>query len=625
MAERRRFSDPFPPFGLPRRPPGAAEPVPVENIWDTLIRLGGYLRPDTLKLGAVGFLVIAANLTTLLGPWLQSQAIDQGILPGNLLRLGHLVLVMVGIYTLGVAFTWLHTWLMIGISQRTIRDLRQDLFVHLQTLPLRFFDRQPHGELMSRLTNDLDTVSNTLTQSFTQLVSSGVSVVGVTLVMVLLNWRMALVTLMTIPTMALLTQWIASHTRTGFRDQQKYLGQLNGMIEETITGQRVVQAYRGQGRAIAAFEAANAALLQAALKAQIFTGLMGPTMNLIQNIGLAVVAGAGGYMALRGWASVGEIAAFVNYSRQFGRPLREMADLYNTIQAAIAGAERVFEILDEEPEKADPAGAIELDKVQGNVVFEQVSFGYVPGVPVLQDISLQAAPGQTIALVGPTGAGKTTIVNLLSRFYDLETGHIRIDGHDLGQVTRDSLRPALGIVLQDTFLFAETVRENIRYGRLDATDEEVEWAARLANADSFIHRLPQGYDTMLSETGGNLSQGQRQLLAIARAVLANPSILILDEATSSVDSRTELHLQEALLQLMRGRTSFVIAHRLSTIRQADQILVLDGGRIVERGTHAELLAHRGLYYKLFTTLFAWHPSATTPDGHYSEGGNIDAP
>jgi ATP-binding cassette subfamily B protein len=354
---------------------------------------------------------------------------------------------------------------------------------------------------------------------------------------------------------------------------------------------------------IAEFEMANRDLRQAATRAQIFAGFMGPVMNAVNNIGLAIVVGAGSLMALRGWVTVGAIASFISYSRQFGRPLNEIANLYNTIQSAIAGAERVFQIIDEVPELVDAPDATPLAEIKGEVVFNEVSFAYDEDVPVLKQVSLHAKPGQIVALVGPTGAGKTTIVNLLTRFYDIDSGQILIDGHDIRQVKKDDLRRQLGIVLQDTFLFTGTLMENIRYGRLDASDDEVMAAARLANADQFIHRLPQGYQTRLSERGSNLSQGQRQLLAIARAILANPSILILDEATSSVDTRTEKQIQEAMLNLMAGRTSFVIAHRLSTIRDADQILVINYGEIVERGSHKGLLAQEGFYYQLYTSQF----------------------
>ena len=378
---------------------------------------------------------------------------------------------------------------------------------------------------------------------------------------------------------------------------------MNGFIDETITWQRVVKAYVREQAAINTFDVSNRKLQRAATKAEIFSGFMGPMMNLINNLGFAIIAGSGGWMVLRGLATVGNIASFINYAREFGRPLNEIAQLYAQIQGAIAGAERVFEILDEVPELADAPDAWPLEQVMGDVVFEDVCFGYEPGVPVLKQVDFHADPGRTIALVGPTGAGKTTIVNLLTRFYDINSGQITVDGKDIRQVKKADLRRQLGIVLQDTFLFSESVMENIRYGRLDATDEEVLAAARLANADQFIHRLPQGYQTELSERGSNLSQGQRQLLAIARAVLADPGILILDEETSSVDTRTEKNIQEAMLRLMEGRTSLVIAHRLSTIREADQILVINGGRIIERGTHDELLAQRGFYHHLYMSQF----------------------
>jgi len=378
---------------------------------------------------------------------------------------------------------------------------------------------------------------------------------------------------------------------------------MNGIIEETVTGQRVVQAYVRERAAAQTFEEANRRLQRASTGAEIFSGVFGPMTNFVNNVSQAVVAGVGGWMALQGMATVGTIASFVNYARQFTRPLRQIASLYNTIQSALAGAERVFEILDEVPELTDAPDAQPLEEIRGDVTFDDVCFGYEKGVPVLKHVSLHAEPGQIVALVGPTGAGKTTIVNLLTRFYDIDSGSIGVDEMDIRQAKKDDLRRKLGIVLQDTFLCSDTVMENIRYGRLDAIDEEVIAAARLANADQFIHRLPQGYDTPLSERGSNLSQGQRQLLAIARAVLADPDILVLDEATSSVDTRTEKNIQEAMLRLMEGRTSFVIAHRLSTIREADKILVINEGEIIERGTHRELLAKRGFYHNLYMSQF----------------------
>jgi len=442
-----------------------------------------------------------------------------------------------------------------------------------------------------------------LSDSVTQLLSGVLSIVGVAVAMLLLNWRLALISVGSTVLLTLgATRWIAPRTREGFRGQQAILGELNGLIEETVTGQRVVKASRRERSVIAQFDAANGRLRAAASRAQIFAGFMGPLMNFLSNLSLAIVAAAGGWLAVIGLASVGAIAAFINYTGQFARPLNNIANLYNTIQAAVAGAERVFETLDE-PVEVDAPAAASIEVLRGDVVFEDVSFSYQPETPVLTHVSLHAARGQVVALVGPTGAGKTTIVNLLTRFYEIDRGRILIDGRDIRQFKKEELRRQLGIVLQDTFLFAGTVLDNIRYGRLDASDEEVIAAARLANADQFIHRLSQSYATPLSERAGNLSQGQRQLLAIARAILANPGILILDEATSSVDTRTEQHLQEAMRRLMAGRTSFVIAHRLSTVRDADQILVINLGEIVELGTHAELLQREGFYGRLYAGQF----------------------
>lgn len=597
-------SAPLPPLRPGRGPMGFMGPQErAQNRRGTLARLWGYLGGQGWTLVVVAVLVAFSTGLDLMGPYLMGRAIDVFIAQNDLPGLARLVLLMVGVYLASSGISYLHAYLMAAVAQRTVRDLRADLFERLQELPLRYFDQHPHGELMSRLTNDIENVSNVLNESVTQLISSVLSILGVAAVMFWINVRLALISLVILPLMAVITRWVAQRTRIGFRRQQEQIGAINGLIEETVTGQRVVKAYGQEPALIAQFEAINAKLRTASTRAQIFGGLMGPLTNFVNNVGFAIVAGTGGWMAVRGLASVGTIAAFVSYARQFTMPLNQIATLYNTIQSAIAGAERVFEVIDETSEIEDHPQAQVLQPIQGKVIFDQVCFGYEKEVPVLKNVSLHAKRGETIALVGPTGAGKTTIVNLLTRFYDIERGSISIDGKDIRQVRKDELRRALGIVLQDTFLFAESVLENIRYGRLAASDEEVMAAARLANADQFIHRLPHGYQTQLSERGSNLSQGQRQLLAIARAILADPSILILDEATSSVDTRTEKNIQEAMLRLMAGRTSFVIAHRLSTIRQADAILVIDQGEIIERGTHAHLLAQKGFYHQMYVSQF----------------------
>lgn len=575
----------------------------AEDVQGTLVRLWGYLRRRTWTLVGTALLVALTSGLDLLGPYLMGKAIDVYIVGGDLPGLARLLGLMIVAYTVSSAGTWLQTVIMAEMAQRVVQDLRDDLFARLQTLSLRFFDQHAHGDLMSRLTNDLENVNNVLSSSATQLLSSVLSLVGVVVIMLAINVPLALVTLLILPLTAALTRLIARRTRLGFREQQESLGELNGIIEETVSGQRVVKAYVREREAIAEFDGANRALQRAATRAQIFSGFTGPLMNMVNNTGLAIVAGTGGWLAVQGLATVGTIAAFVSYARRFARPLNHVARLFTSIQSALAGAERVFETLDEVPELADAPNARSLDHIEGRVTFEDVCFGYEPGVPVLKHVSLHAEPGQMVALVGPTGAGKTTIVNLLTRFYDIDSGAIRIDGVDIHDVKKADLRRRLGLVLQDNFLFADAVMENVRYGRLDASDEEVIAAAKLANADQFIHRLPQGYQTKLSERGGNLSHGQRQLLAIVRAVLADPDVLILDEATSNVDTRTEKHLQEALMRLMEGRTSFVIAHRLSTIRDADQVLVIRDGEVIERGTHESLLEERGFYHHLYTSQF----------------------
>jgi ATP-binding cassette subfamily B multidrug efflux pump len=484
-----------------------------------------------------------------------------------------------------------------------LKQIRRDLFGHLQTLPLSFFDRNPAGELMSRLTNDIDAINQAVSQNVTSLVASVLSMVGILIAMFLLDWRLALVSLLVVPIMLWFTEFVARYTRKGFEQLQKHLGELNGVMEETISGQKVVKAFRRNESVIATFRQRNQEVYRAGIYANTYALLLMPLTTVLGNFFVIVLAGLGGWLALQGFVSVGIIATFINYGQNFTNPLRQLANLYNTIQAALAGAERVFEILDTSPEVRDVPDPLPLESIHGDVRFQHVNFEYRPGTPVIKDMSLEAKAGEIVALVGPTGAGKTTIINLLTRFYEINGGKISIDGKDIRQIKKTDLRRKLGLVLQDTFLFSNSVMENIRYGRLDATDEECIRAAKMADADHFIRQLPQGYQTMLSERASNLSQGQRQLLAIARAILANPAILILDEATSSVDTRTEAHIQKALLRLMEGRTSFVIAHRLSTIRDANNVIVINNGEIVEQGTHQQLLDRRGFYHHLYVSQF----------------------
>ena len=574
-----------------------------KNVWQTLGRIWLYLKG--YKIGLIGVLVstIITTVCSLIAPYLLGSAVDDYIIPGDYPGLVRLGIILLAVYAGQSLFTWLQQFIMVKVSMHSVKEMRRDIFSRLQVLPIRFFDSKTHGELMSRTTNDIENVSGTLNQSVTQLISSVLSLIGSVAIMVSLNIWLTLVSMVTIPLVMLFTKFVAGWTRQYFSKQQQHLGELNGFIEETISGQKVVKVYRREQTALERFSEINGTLTGASIRAQIFSGTVGPVMNMLNNISFALMAAVGGWMAFRDWTTVGVVVSFLQYSKQFQRPLNDLANQFNLVQSAIAGAERVFETIDTESEYERHAGQRKLDAVRGEVVFEDVSFSYQEGSPILKNVSLTASPGQMIALVGPTGAGKTTIINLLTRFYEIDSGRITIDGIDIREIDKDSLRSRIGLVLQDAYLFSATVRENIRFGRLDATDEEVEAAARLANAHGFIQKLPQCYDTMLTAGGTNLSQGQRQLLTIARAVLADPAILILDEATSSIDTRTEMHIQTAMRKLMHGRTSFVIAHRLGTIREADQILVINHGSIIERGTHDELLRQKGFYYDLYNSQF----------------------
>jgi ATP-binding cassette subfamily B protein len=547
--------------------------------------------------------VVIYSILGLGGPYLLSVAIDRYIAQKDIPGLVRISGIMLGLYLLNNAFQIIANWRMASISQNALKNLRFDLFVHLQKLPLSFFDKNASGGLMSRLTNDIDAINQAVSQNVTSLVASFLTMFGILVAMLVLNVWLSLVTVVMIPLMVWFTRFVAQYTRKGFRDLQSGLGSLNGVMEESISGQKVISAFRRNDSVVDTFRKENQKVYKAGVYANTYALLLMPLTGILGTLFIIAIAGFGGWLTLRGLATVGMIAAFINYSQHFVQPLRQIATMYNSIQAALAGAERVFEIMDTAPETDSVASLAGVAEIHGSVVFDQVDFSYLPEKPVLKKMSLEARQGEMIALVGPTGAGKTTIINLLTRFYEIDGGKVTIDGIDIRDMPKDGLRSQLGLVLQDTFLFSETVMDNIRYGRLGATDEEVIAAAKMAEADLFIKYLPEGYNTMLSERASNLSQGQRQLLAIARAILANPAILILDEATSSIDTRTEVHIQKAIQQLMKGRTSFVIAHRLSTIKDADQVVVINQGEITERGTHHELLDKKGFYYQLYMSQF----------------------
>ncbi|QMV42818.1 ABC transporter ATP-binding protein [Cohnella cholangitidis] len=581
---------------------GAAAKRPKQKAKDwqaTLKRIWQYLAHRKGRLGLVLLMVMLSSGLTLLGPYLIGRAIDH-YLEGTggepwLLFLGGLA----AVYVLSSVVGWLQNVWMISIAQETVYRMRVDLFGHLHKLPIPFFGKRQRGELMSRMTNDVDNVSSTLNSSAIQIFSSVLILVGTIIVMLILSPLLTLLTFLIVPLMALGMRWITSRTGVLFKERQRNLGDLNGYIEETLSGQRIIKAFSQEDRVIEEFGERNRRIKLSGFWAQAISGFIPKLMNGLNNLGFAVIAGIGGLLAIRGAITIGVIVVFVEYARQFTRPLNDLANQWNTLLSAIAGAERVFEILDEEEEAKDEGEARSLDTIQGVVSFSHVSFSYTDDEPTLKDISFEARPGETIAIIGPTGAGKTSLIQLLSRFYEADSGKITVDGHDILSIRRESLRSHMAFVLQDSFLFEGTIRDNIRYGKLDATDEQVEQAARLANAHSFISRLPGGYDKILQGDGSGISQGQKQLLAIARAILADPAILVLDEATSSIDTVTEIKIQEGLQRLMEGRTSFVIAHRLNTIRRADQILVLKDGKLLERGTHESLLAKQGLYSELY--------------------------
>ncbi|WP_100406332.1 ABC transporter ATP-binding protein [Bacillus solitudinis] len=564
----------------------------------TLKRVWTYLAVYKKPLFFVLFMVIASSFLGLLGPFLIGMAIDDFLVERQVNGLIEVLVGLLIIYILYSASLWLQNVTMIKIAQKTVYTIRTKLFKHLHKLPIPFFDKRQHGELMSRVTNDIENISATLNSSVIQILSSVLTFIGILAVMLWLSPLLTLLTLITVPLMVLGMKWITRRTEVFFKEQQKQVGDVNGFIEETISGQRIVKTFSREQHVIDEFLIKNGRLRRASFWAQTYSGFIPKLMNVLNNLSFTIIAAIGGLMAFNEMISIGVIVIFAEYSRQFTRPLNDLANQFNTLLSAVAGAERVFDILDE-PIENDKKQARALSSIKGNVRFDHVSFSYGEE-QILRDLSFDVSAGETIALVGPTGAGKTTVINLLSRFYEIDEGQILIDEYDMKTLKRENLRQHMAFVLQDSFLFEGTVRENIRYGRLNATDEEVEEAAKFANAHSFVSKLSKGYDTLLLQDGSGISQGQKQLLTIARALLANPAILVLDEATSSVDTVTEIKIQEALLRLMKGRTSFVIAHRLNTIRQADQIFVLVGGKLIERGTHHELLDCKGYYYEMQT-------------------------
>jgi ATP-binding cassette, subfamily B, multidrug efflux pump len=631
----------------PNRWQGGMMGMPVAKPKDfrgAFIRLIGRLGPELPRIAVVISLAVISVATTVLGPRILGNAtniIFEGIIGKNLPAgatlaeveagfrasgqgqladllsgmnvipgvgidfgaLAQILIMLAGIYLVSSAFAWGQAYIMAGVTQRTVYRLRRDVDQKIGRLPLKYFDSHARGDTLSRVTNDIDNIGQTLQQSLTQLITSVLTVIGVLVMMLLISPLLAAISLLAVPVSVAVTIVIAKRSQKQFAAQWANTGTLNGQVEEMHTGHAIVTVFGRQAEALERFEEENAKLYDASYRAQFISGIIQPAMNFIANLNYVGIAVIGGLRVASGQMSLGDVQAFIQYSRQFTMPIVQTASILNVVQSAVASAERAFELLDEAEEIPDVAEPQRLDKPAGKVVFDDVSFRYLPEVPLIDDLSLVVEPGHTVAIVGPTGAGKTTLVNLLMRFYEIDGGAIRVDGIDTREMTRDDLRRTFGMVLQDSWLFHGTIRENIAYGRQDATEEEVVAAAEAAHVDHFVRTLTDGYETVIDDDATNLSQGEKQLLTIARAFLANPEILILDEATSSVDTRTEVLIQKAMARLMEGRTSFVIAHRLSTIRDAHTILVMDHGKLVEQGNHKSLLEARGFYYDMYSSQF----------------------
>jgi ATP-binding cassette, subfamily B, multidrug efflux pump len=631
----------------PGGPGGHALVMPTAKPKDfkgALRRLGGLLRAERLRIAVVLVLAVVSVTFMVLGPKIlgnatnilfdgvvskqipagttQAQAIaglrargqdrlaemlsSMTLRPGqgvDFAALARTLLLLVAVYLLSAAFAWLQQYIMAGVAQRAVYRLRQAADEKLARLPLRYFDDHPRGDVLSRVTNDIDNISQSLQQSLTQLITALLTIVGVLIMMLSISWLLALISLLAVPLSVLLTVLIAKRSQKQFAAQWERTGELNGHVEEMFTGHNVVKVFGRQKAAIAKFDEQNEKLYEASFRAQFISGMIMPVMTFVTNLSYVAIAVVGGLMVASGRISLGDVQAFIQYSRQFTMPITQTASIMNVLQSTAASAERVFELIDEAEEEPDAAAPVVLGHTRGRIAFEDVSFRYVPDAPLIEDLDLDVRLGETVAIVGPTGAGKTTLVNLLLRFYEIDHGRILIDGVDARQMTRSGLRRLFGMVLQDAWLFTGTIRDNIAYGREGATQDEILAAAKAARVDHFVRTLPDGYDTVLDDDATNVSQGEKQLLTIARAFLADPDVLILDEATSSVDTRTEVLIQEAMAELMKDRTSFVIAHRLSTIRGADTILVMDRGHIIEQGTHEELLANRGFYHDLYASQF----------------------
>ncbi len=587
----------------------------TKDFKGTVKKLLLYLRPFYAGLSVVCIFAILSTAFSIFGPKIMGMAIDK-LFEGVMAKLHHLpnvaidfhyiaeiLLFLLAIYSLSALFGYLQGYLMAGVSQRIVRKMRDDVSHKLHHLPLKFFDNKTHGEILSRITNDIDTINSTFQQNLTQLLTSAITLVGMTVIMLTISPKLTIVAFVTLPMSFIITAFIAKKSQKYFVGQQRELGELNGYVEEMYGGHSVVKVYNYEQKSVEEFNKTNDKLYRYGWKAQFVSSVIFPILNFVGNITYVGICVFGGYLTARGSITLGVVQAFMSYSRQFNQPISQVANIVNVIQSAVAAAERVFEIMEEKEEIPEPISPERIENPQGNVKFDHISFRYNPEKPLIEDLSIQVNPGQLVAIVGSTGAGKTTLVNLLMRFYELNSGGIYVDGVSTTDMTRKDLHNLFGMVLQDTWLFNGTIRDNIAYGKMDATDGEIVYASKIALADDFIRTLPLGYETVINEEASNISQGQKQLITIARAVLANPKILILDEATSSVDTRTEILIQKAMNSLMKGRTSFVIAHRLSTIRDADSILVMENGTIVEQGRHQELLAQSGAYAALYNSQF----------------------